>query len=167
MSATDAETRCGSSVTLEELDKTLDRIAATSSFSSIELRERIQANYSEPIKTQDVLARVFRRLHSSEAKWMIRMIMKTYSPVQVPETLAMRKFHFLLPDALGFQSSFEAAVRILPGASIRRTPAQPTIGLEALLREDAIRKLTPGTYDDQAVSLGPTKIRLRICMNIL
>jgi DNA ligase-4 len=143
MSATDAETRCGSSVTLEELDETLDRIAATSSFSSIELRERMQAKYSEPIKTQDALARVFRRLYSSEAKWMVRMIMKTYSPVQIPETLAMQKFHFLLPDALGFQNSFEAAVRILSGVSIRRMPAQPTIGLEALPREGAVCKLTP------------------------
>jgi DNA ligase-4 len=143
MSATDAETRCGSSVTLEELDETLDRIAATSSFSSIHLRERMQAKYSEPIKTQDTLARVFRRLHSSEAKWMIRLITKTYSPVHIPETLAMQKFHFLLPDALSFQNSFEAAVRFLSRASIRRTPAQPTRGLEALRREGAVRKLTP------------------------
>jgi hypothetical protein len=43
MSATDAETRHGSSVTLEELDETLDGVAATSS-SSIDLREGLRQN---------------------------------------------------------------------------------------------------------------------------
>lgn len=141
MSATDAETRHGSSVTLEELDDTLDWVAATSPVSSIELRQRMEAKYAEPSRTHDVLSRIFRRLYSSEAKWMVRIILKNFSPVQIPETLAMQKFHFLLPDVLSFQNSFEAAVRILSGTSIRRMPAQPTIALESLLRETAIRRL--------------------------
>ncbi|KAF2190305.1 hypothetical protein K469DRAFT_723135 [Zopfia rhizophila CBS 207.26] len=145
MSATDTGTRYGSSITLEELNETLDRVAATSTFSSIELRQRMEAKYAEPIRTHDVLSRIFRRLYSSEAKWMVRMILKNYSPVQIPETLAMQKFHFLLPNVLGFQNSFEAAVRILSGTSIQRIPAQPTIALEDLLKEVAIRRLTPQT----------------------
>jgi DNA ligase-4 len=43
MSATDAEGRHGSSVTLEEVDATSDRVAATSPFSSTELRQRVEA----------------------------------------------------------------------------------------------------------------------------
>jgi DNA ligase 4 len=133
MSTTDAETRCGSSVTLEELDETLDRIATILSFSSIELRERMEAKYSEPIKIQDTLSRIFRRLYSSEAKWMVRMMMKSYSPVQIPETLAMQTFHLLLPDALGFQNSFEAAIRILSGTPIGRRYANLHLKLELWL----------------------------------
>lgn len=143
MSATDAEGRPGSSVTLEELDETLDRVTATSPLSSTELRQRAEAKYEEPIRTYDVLAQIFRRLYSTEAKWMVRMILKSYSPVQIPETLAMQKFHFLLPNVLGFQNSFEAAVRILSGTSIRRMPAQPTIAVELSLRDKAARRLKP------------------------
>jgi DNA ligase-4 len=90
-----------------------------------------------------MLARIFRRLYSSEAKWLVRMILKSYSPVQIPETPAMQKFHSLLPNALGFQNSFEAAVSTLSGTSIRRMPAQPTIAPELLLRDEAARRLKP------------------------
>ncbi|KAF2195616.1 hypothetical protein K469DRAFT_681899 [Zopfia rhizophila CBS 207.26] len=93
----------------------LDRVAATSTFSSIKLRQRMEAKYAEPIRTHDVLLRIFQRLYSSEAKWMVRMILKNYSPVQIPETLVMQTFYFLLPNVLGFQNSLEAAVRIMSG----------------------------------------------------
>ena len=56
---TDPEPKPSPDVTLNEIDTALDRIAATSSFSSLEL------------------SRIFRRLHSSEAKWMVRMLLKT------------------------------------------------------------------------------------------
>ncbi|KAF2174725.1 hypothetical protein K469DRAFT_685747 [Zopfia rhizophila CBS 207.26] len=118
MSATDAGTRYGSSITLEELNETLDRVTATSSFLSIELRQRIEPKYVEPIRTHDVLSRIFRRLYSSEAKWMVCMILKDYSLVQILETLAIQTFHFLLPNVLGFQNSFEAAIRIISGTLI-------------------------------------------------
>ncbi|KAF2178956.1 hypothetical protein K469DRAFT_695094 [Zopfia rhizophila CBS 207.26] len=62
MSATDAGTRYGSSITLEALNETLGRVAATSSFSSIELRQRMETKYAEPIRTHDMLSRIFRRL---------------------------------------------------------------------------------------------------------
>jgi hypothetical protein len=29
---------------------------------------------------------------------MVRMVLKSYSPVHVPETLALQQFHFLLPN---------------------------------------------------------------------
>jgi DNA ligase-4 len=77
-------------VALEELDEILDRIAATSSFSSIDLRERVKAKYMEPIRTNDALSIIFQRLNSSEAKWMVRMVLKTYSPAHIPEVLALQ-----------------------------------------------------------------------------
>jgi DNA ligase 4 len=51
MAATDSESRTGPGVTLEEIDEILDQIAAASSFSSIDLRDRVQAKYTEPIET--------------------------------------------------------------------------------------------------------------------
>ncbi len=83
MSATDSEPRHGPSATVEELDETLDRIAATSSFSSVYLRERIKEKHAEPIRTDDALSGIFRVLNSSEAKWMVRMLLKDYGPISV------------------------------------------------------------------------------------
>lgn len=119
MSTTDSEPKPSPGVTLDEIETALDRIAATSSFSSADLRARIDG------KTVDIaleLSRIFGRLHSSEAKLMVRMLLKTYSPVQIPETIAMQCFHFLLPDLLGFQNSIQAAVKLLDGSMIKRTP---------------------------------------------
>ena len=49
MAATDSESRPGPSIMLEEIDEILDQIAATSSFSSIDLRDRVQVVYTELI----------------------------------------------------------------------------------------------------------------------
>jgi hypothetical protein len=51
MSATDPEFRPGPGVTLDEIDKTLDRIAAKSSFSSNELRAKVGTKYAGSIQT--------------------------------------------------------------------------------------------------------------------
>ena len=68
MAATDSEPRPGPSVTLEELDEILNRIAATLSFSSVDLRERVKVKYVERIQTNDALSRIFQILNSSKAK---------------------------------------------------------------------------------------------------
>jgi DNA ligase-4 len=68
MAATDPEHRPSPNVTLEELDEIFDRIAAISSFSSIDLRRRMKEKYAEPIRVNDTLSSIFRRLKSPEAK---------------------------------------------------------------------------------------------------
>lgn len=122
MAATDCESRAGREVTLEELDDALDQIAASSSFSSASLRERVTTKHGRSIRADDLLSKVFRVLQSSEAKWMIRIILKNYSLARVPETLVMSKFHFLLPDLLRFQNSIPAAVGLLGSPTIRHMP---------------------------------------------
>ncbi len=47
MSIMDVETRHGLGVTLEELNETLDRVAALLPVLSIKLRQRIEAKYTE------------------------------------------------------------------------------------------------------------------------
>jgi DNA ligase-4 len=90
MAATDSKSRYGPSVILEDFDEIFDRIAAISPFSSVSLREKVKEKYGGPINADESLSRIFRVLNSSEAKWMIRMLLKNYSPVHVPETLAMQ-----------------------------------------------------------------------------
>jgi DNA ligase 4 len=46
----------------------------------------MKEKYAEPIRVNDTLSSIFRRLKSVEAKWMIRILLKDYSPVRIPET---------------------------------------------------------------------------------
>lgn len=69
------------------------------------------------------------------------MLLKDYSPVHVPETLAMQQFHFLLPDLLRFQSSLETAVKLLGEPSISHMPYRAAKDAEGSLRETAENEL--------------------------
>jgi DNA ligase 4 len=108
-------------VTLEEIDVLFDRIAAVYSGSSPELRIRI----TDPIAAHEALASLFCRLQSNEAKWLIRMFLKRYTPVELPERLIMRQFHFLLPEILSLQNCLTAATRCLDELSISRLCRRP------------------------------------------
>jgi DNA ligase-4 len=140
---TDCEPRLGPNMTLSEINKVLDQIAASSSFSSVALKERIKEKYSQSIRRDNLLLRLFRRLCSSETKWMIRMLSKNYSPAQVPEMLAMSEFYFLLPDILRFQSTIHTAVDLLSAPTIRCMPVQPAADTRDGLRAAARRELRP------------------------
>jgi len=41
---------------------------------------------------------------------MVRLLLKTLIPIQIPETSTLREVHLLLPDLLQLQNSLEAAV---------------------------------------------------------
>ncbi|KAH7124509.1 hypothetical protein EDB81DRAFT_911299 [Dactylonectria macrodidyma] len=131
MAITDCESRAGR------------EIAASSSFSSASLRERVTTKHGRSIRADDLLLKVFRVLQSSETKWMIRIISKNYSPARVLETLVMSKFHFLLPDLLRFQNSIPAAVGLLDSPAIRHMPIQPAVDTCDELKEVASRGLEP------------------------
>jgi DNA ligase 4 len=143
IAATDPGPRPGLTVTLKELDELLDRIAATSQSSSIDLRRRVREKYPEPIRMDEALAVIFARLSSSEMEWMVRILLRDYSHSRVPETLAIRQFHFLLPDILAFQNSLEAAVKILDIEIIRCMPFRVASDEELVLREFANSELNP------------------------
>ena len=90
---------------------------------------------------------------------MVCIILKTYSPVHVPETLALQQFHFILPGLLYLQNSFEAAVKLLQDARVEKE-------IEGLLREIAGQGFVPGVRNSglgqqirHSVSLGTTEIR--------
>jgi DNA ligase-4 len=143
MATTDCGSRAGPEVTLEEIDDVLDQVAALSSFSSTSLRQRVTTKHGRLSRADDLIRKVFRVLQSSEAKWMIRMMSKNYSPARVPEALVMSRFHFLLPDLLRFQNSIPAAVGLLGNPTIRHMPIQPAVDTYSELKEIASRELEP------------------------
>ncbi len=132
------EPHSGYEVTLEELDEALDDLAARSEFSSTAIRSKASARNSHAI-----LGPILRRLQSWEAKWLIRMLLKTFSPVVVPEQLAMDQFHFLLRDLLALQNSFHAAVAILSGLHVRQIPSRPSRDCQAALKLGIVNELVP------------------------
>jgi hypothetical protein len=61
ISATDSETRPGASVTLEEIDEVLGRVAAASPFSAVDLRNKINTKYPSHRRADDVLSVLLRK----------------------------------------------------------------------------------------------------------
>ena len=128
----------GREVTIEEIDKALLKIAANSPNSSPNIRKA-----KNVFSTHEILGPILRRLRSHEAKWLVRMILKDYAPVKMPEYSAMCSFHFLLPDILSVQNSFEAAIEMLAKPSISKWPVDPVKDVRNHLRAGAASLISP------------------------
>lgn len=109
--------KAGNEVTLEEINDALDKIAANVKSSAPALKVK-----ATPFDTVEILTPVLCRLQSIEAKWLVRMLLKSYHPVQIPEHVTMQQFHFMLPDLLAIQNDFGAAVSILGHAELAQLP---------------------------------------------
>lgn len=130
----------GKEVTLEEINDVLDLVAARCPSSSAATRARFNKD-----NIVDLLTPVARRLHSKEAKWFARMMLKRYHPVQIPEYEALHGFHFMLPNLLSIQTSFEAAVSVLAKEAIRYLPARPERNYESALHALVAEHMQPRT----------------------
>jgi DNA ligase 4 len=128
----------GQELTLEELDEALNELAAWSPFSSPAIRCKM-----DPREAYVILSTLLHRLQSWEAKWFVRLILKNFSPVIVPEQLAMDQFHFLLRDLLDLQNSFDAAVAVLSRTRISQLPPRPAGDCQAALKLGVMGELVP------------------------
>lgn len=137
LQAFDCEPKPGTSVTIEEADRTLQQLASRCDFSSPAVRAIVCEGNSE-----DLLRRLFLRMSSSEAKWMIRLILKNFSPVVLDESLVFHYYHFLLPGLLRFQNDFGVAVNLLR-TDLKRYHANPDPKSAQLFKQEAARTLTP------------------------
>ncbi|KIW13493.1 hypothetical protein PV08_08681 [Exophiala spinifera] len=126
-------------VTLEEIDRALFQLAANSAFSSPEIR-----NYKNSQTQGDILAPIVRRLKSSEAKWLVRMVLKRYTPVQLPERTVLRSFHFLLPHIMAVRNSIESAVDVLTLKELQGIPANPSPADESWILRLCAHYIIPG-----------------------
>lgn len=118
-------------VTVEHVDHMLHSLAGRSSFSDPSIA-RLPPSSSE---TRDrLLSNVFCRTSPQEGKWLVRLILKDFRPVQCDETIILKSFHFLLPDLLRFQRDFTAAVTLLKN-ELKQYPEKPDPRSEALHRK--------------------------------
>ncbi|KIW92608.1 uncharacterized protein Z519_06455 [Cladophialophora bantiana CBS 173.52] len=125
-------------VTLEDIDAALRQLAANSKFASPEMRR-----HRDGVKSEISLRSILSRLHSREAKWFVRIIQRSYAPVQIPESLVLGCFHFLLPDILSFQNSIDEAVEVLGKPDLISIPHNPPSVLQQQYRQECARYLTP------------------------
>ncbi|EED17777.1 ATP dependent DNA ligase domain protein [Talaromyces stipitatus ATCC 10500] len=128
----------GQEVTVEEIDNALQEIASCCRFSGPSVRRKHAA-----VDFDEVLGSLYRRLSSRDAKWLTRMILKSYHPVQIPVDYFLKKVHFLLPHLLLFQNSLEAAVELLKSPSLKLFPPQPQSDFANLLSDKALEHLVP------------------------
>lgn len=126
-------------VSLIEVDDMLQILAGLSPFSRPGAA-RLPPGSSE--NRDDVLGNIFKRLQPHEAKWLVRLILKDFSPIRVNVTLLLKSIHFLLPDLLQFQNDFRAAIELLKG-SLKEYPECPDPRSERLHRLSARGVLKP------------------------
>ncbi|KAJ5089057.1 hypothetical protein N7532_007741 [Penicillium argentinense] len=130
----------GREVTTEEIDHALGMIASRCRFSRPQVRRTQTA-----VDVESSLSPLYRRLSSRDAKWLTRMILKSYAPVVLPLKHTLERFHFLLPHLLQFQDTFEGALEMLDSEPFAHFPPRPESELAASLCATALGYLRPRT----------------------
>ena len=129
-----------SQVTLEEIDAAVLELAAKPGVSGPRTKT----------SRRDILNPILKRLSSKEVKWLMRMILKCYSPALVPEQTVLREFHFLLPKLLTIQNSFEAALSTLGHEGLNEelveVPDDPKDSEESKKSEELAKLAQEQTY---------------------
>ncbi|KAI0552143.1 hypothetical protein F4679DRAFT_536059 [Xylaria curta] len=92
---------------VDEIDETLGRIAAACRFSSPAVRAMHRT--SSVCDINALLADIYTRLGSRDAKWFTRLILKNYQPVVMNAHVIFRNYHPLLPQFMKIRDDLSAA----------------------------------------------------------
>ncbi|KAI0977048.1 hypothetical protein F4678DRAFT_411633 [Xylaria arbuscula] len=94
-------------LTVEEIDETLGRIAATCRFSSPAVRALHKTSNVRDLNA--LLGSIFTSLGSRDAKWFTRLVLKNYRPVELNEHTVFRNYHPLLPQMMKIRDDLSVA----------------------------------------------------------
>ncbi|TGZ83607.1 hypothetical protein EX30DRAFT_393179 [Ascodesmis nigricans] len=116
----EAETSKGGLVTVEEIDELLDRLAGLCQFSSSELRRKVKDEKKKGKcgSAFEALSALWHRLTSCEAKWVIRVILRSMEPIKISETPTLSAYHFLLPYLVSVRFSLRSACYTIGSSQI-------------------------------------------------
>ena len=95
-------------VTLEEVDTALANLASKSRFSGANVKER-----KNDMQIQASLETIYRRLHSGEAKWLTRMILKDFTRLDIEVNVVYGALDARFPDVMKMHDNLESAVTAL------------------------------------------------------
>ncbi|KAL8357073.1 hypothetical protein RB598_002075 [Gaeumannomyces tritici] len=121
-------------VCVEEIDATLHAIAAKSRFSSPAVRSSLRGSP----KARDVhapLQSLYRRLDPMPAKWLTRLILKDFSPVDLDSAPVLRLLDTLLPVLLKIYDDLPTAIDRLRHAREASRVATPALTAAELARQ--------------------------------
>lgn len=110
LAATDDDQESIHSLTIVEVDQMLDRLAVICPLSAPKHRAAVGDINGDPI---DKLVSILRRLHSIEAKWFIRLILKDVPSAEMPPTLTLLNRYGQLHKIPFAQSSTEMEVQFI------------------------------------------------------
>ncbi|CAG7946693.1 unnamed protein product [Penicillium nalgiovense] len=145
----------GQELSVEEVDGAMAMIASRCRFSGPNARRNRTA-----MDVEEILSKLYRRSSSRDAKWLTRMILKSYSPVAFPEKYTLKKFHFLLPQLLQLQNSFEGALEMLASDPINHFPPNPdpqtakslsTVALQHMHPRPGVKVARPDYYKARSI----------------
>lgn len=114
----------GQQSTIEEVDNVLASIAAGYRFSAPSVRAA--ADGAAEQKVDEALGSLYRRMQSREAKWLTRLILKDYGPIDIPEWVVFKSIDTRMPMAMKVHDSFLAALHLLRDGS----ELKPSVGVK-------------------------------------
>ncbi|KAK1599569.1 ATP dependent DNA ligase domain-containing protein [Colletotrichum navitas] len=124
-------------VTVEEIDSALNSLAASCRFSS----PAVRASQPRPSSRRDeILGELYLRVQSREAKWLTRLILKSFQPVLLDPGHVYHCYDPLLPNILKVRDDFSAALSLLQ--NLRKEPLFRR-GMEDKKRDALMKHLTP------------------------
>ncbi|GAB7351104.1 hypothetical protein MBLNU459_g1569t1 [Dothideomycetes sp. NU459] len=129
-------------VSILEVDDFLHDLASQCKFSAPEIRREGDSSRER----SGVLGSIVLRLYPKEAKWIVRLLLKDFSPVVLDETVVLRSFHFLLPDLLKVQYNFDASFAALKDL-FKHYPSRPDPQSAIILRQTAAASFKPSPED--------------------
>jgi DNA ligase-4 len=127
LAVTDDPTTLVRPMMIQDINDTLDRVAASCAFSSPGHRGAFQPG---SIDSRTSLVQAFRRMCSVEAKWLVRLLLKDLRPAVMPVPLTLHLFHFMLPDVLRARNTLSGALALLQSAAFYQMPATLSAELE-------------------------------------
>ncbi|KAK5093738.1 hypothetical protein LTS08_008851 [Lithohypha guttulata] len=122
-------------LTVQEVEATLDRVAATCDFSSADLRGRHGTN--SRTTAFNLLVDMFRSMSAQEVPWAIRLLLKDLRPAVVLETLVLQLVHDSLPHVLRVLNSISSALAFIHDEEERQGKKLSCQELQISLRPQA------------------------------
>ncbi|BFZ59908.1 DNA ligase (ATP) [Saitoella coloradoensis] len=124
LAAVVSEIDCGEShgqLDILEVDRLLGKLAARSRFFEPS-SDGQRSPTSGTNRPADLIRPILARMDASQAKWLVRLLLKNMLPLKLHMEWVMKQLHFLLPEAYHVQHDLRTASALIQKPEIRRVP---------------------------------------------
>lgn len=114
------------------IDRVVEAVASRVRFSSPSVRA-LRSSSLNPEKTQETLEDMYMWLTARDAKWLTRLILKSYEPVVIEPEVVYRAYHPLLPSVMHVHDHFSLA-----GPTLKRLNQESKVAQSPLVDNKAL-----------------------------